>query len=1069
MRYKQHKHYFMYGLRAPARLLKPRMIPMGKFNLPLESIYHYFEGSQAIVGPSPQERVFQTEGGRLFIEHVKTLDSMVGNPRRTVLSPVTLENDYRRLNRIFKPVRKDEAVTIMNKNVMVVNYNMLNPLYRYVASFKANYYRWYNNQVTFWNKVSEVSERFPHWNQYIELELPPTVPTRGKWNQIQTTISQTTLGEFPTPAHLTCVDLFKWLGPKREDSLMSALTDQQLDKINLIFNLRTHWFTLNLGLLNKWRKGTDNAKGINPAELQVRFVKLLNGLYHFTKDGTELDEDEEGLALDLEDKVEDTVPVDSTVKQKTRVKEQQVVDSEPPSVDEGITEDDLTGSAELDLFEGLDLDIESPEPLDIGAIDSRIDIDELDSDEIDAEAAATGQTLSDITDDEEEEEPTSFADQLLQDPNVAPIALKAFDMAETGVITHRAMNRSIEDALSYKQLPDPYNTGKPIAEAMVLNEDDLTLPEAKRFPDSSVVLDKSMLSSKLKDLNKKYIKQVMHKDILNSVIAVQKQGVAIKDYKMEVVRDAMNHYEIHAVTIKPIRGRQTTVRFRIPVVDADGRFTSNGTLYSVKTQRADVPIRKINSTRVALTSYYNKTFVDRSARKVDNYERWLLATIKASALDNNDNTITNIRLGACFAAEEKLPRLYTLLSKEITEFRSGEYTFYLDYYKRADYFTAKGIDVKAEEPKGHVVIGHKGKQAVCIDGNNVLYLSTPEGQEPLGMFTEVVGIPTDKAPTEMAEMTVQNKVITVGLVLAYYYGLGNLLKALNVEHSRHPRGERIQLTNDEYRIVFQDEVLVLSKLDTRSTLILNGLNRYHRVLKQFSIWEFDKKDVYYRVLEDAGMGVRYIRELDALKNAWMDPITEGLLKDMGEPTEYDKLLVRAVELLLIDYTPKEVDPAFMRYRGYERFAGTIYSELSRAVKSFNNRATVGEIGVELNPYAVWQKIVQDPSVGIVEEANPIANLREQESFTYRGDGGRSSVSMVERTRVYHDNDVGTVSESTVDSGDVGVIAYLSPDANLVNLRGITRPFAKDDGPSKIFSSSALLAPAVDHDDCYQSA
>src|SRR5690554_6244404 len=103
MRYKQHKHYFMYGLRAPARLLKPRMIPMGKFSLPLESIYHYFEGGQAIVGPSPQERMFQTEGGRLFIEHVKTLDSMVGNPRRTVLSPVTLENDYRRMNRIFKP------------------------------------------------------------------------------------------------------------------------------------------------------------------------------------------------------------------------------------------------------------------------------------------------------------------------------------------------------------------------------------------------------------------------------------------------------------------------------------------------------------------------------------------------------------------------------------------------------------------------------------------------------------------------------------------------------------------------------------------------------------------------------------------------------------------------------------------------------------------------------------------------------------------------------------------------------------------------------------------------------
>jgi hypothetical protein len=121
--------------------------------------------------------------------------------------------------------------------------------------------------------------------------------------------------------------------------------------------------------------------------------------------------------------------------------------------------------------------------------------------------------------------------------------------------------------------------------------------------------------------------------------------------------------------------------------------------------------------------------------------------------------------------------------------------------------------------------------------------------------------------------------------------------------------------------------------------------------------------------------------------------------------------------------------------------------------------------VELNPHAVWQKIVQDPSVAIVEDSNPLANLREQEAMTYRGDGGRGAQSMVESTRIYHESDLGVVSESTVDSGDVGVIAYLSPDANLDNLRGTTRKYNKEtDGASKLLSSSALLAPAVDHDD-----
>lgn len=477
-----------------------------------------------------------------------------------------------------------------------------------------------------------------------------------------------------------------------------------------------------------------------------------------------------------------------------------------------------------------------------------------------------------------------------------------------------------------------------------------------------------------------------------------------------------------------------------------------------------LPIRKVNDFRVALTSYYNKTFVDRSKRRTDDYERWLLTTLKEIGVNGEDDRITDMRLGNVFAAETPLPRIYTMLSKQISEFRSGDYHFYLDYFGRNEFFANTAYNADLEVAGIVAVAQHKDKGVIYVDTNNVFYSDSKDGLDAIGTLTDILGLDTTKAPDEVAEMTVQNKIVPVGLTLAYYFGLGNLIKELGIEHSRHPRGERLELTPDDYTLVFQDEVIVLSKLDTRATLILNGLNRYHRSLKKYSVWDFDKKDVYYRLLEEAGLGVRYLRELDTLRTAWVDPITEGLLQQMGEPTEFSKLLVRSVELLLTDFCPKETDPKFMRYRGYERFAGVIYSEMSRAVKSFNNRAGAGEIGVEMNPYAVWQKLVQDPSVGIVEDSNPIANLREQEGFTYRGDGGRSSVSMVERTRVLHEDDVGTVSESTVDSGEVGVIAYMSPDANIQNLRGMTKPKGPQDGPSKLLSSSALLAPCVEHDD-----
>lgn len=588
MRYKQHKYYFQYGLRAPARLLKPRMIPMSKFNLPLESIFQYFEDNTAVVGPSPQDRLFQTEGGRLFIEHVKELESKIGNPRRTVLSPVTMENDYRRLNRTFKPLRKDEALSIMNKNVLVINYNMLNSLYKYISSYKATWFRWQNNQNTFWGKVAETYERFPNWNQYVEFEVPPTVPTRGKWAQINNAVNQTTLELFSTTSHLNAVDLYKWLGENRADSIMSKVPKEAYGQINLLFRMRTHWFTINLKTLDAWRKDPDDkgSNGLTPVEMQARFVRLLTGLHAFMRSDGELTEDEEGLVLDLETKA-DSKPVVTTAK----IKEKKIVDDQPEVMedeeeDESVVKQELTeDDAPLDLLSGLDIDIPDLQPIaPPPSFDTAGLFDSLDDDEDDE---PMGQTLSDITEDDEPEEAGSFAEQLLSDPNVRPIATKAFEMAETGIITHRAMNRAIDDALTFKQLPDPYNTGGTIEKAMVIAPDDLELPPERNFPDSVIIQDKSLLSSKLNDFTKKYVTKVMRKDILSSVVAIQKQGVAIKDYKVEVVRDAMNHYEIHAVTIKPIRGRQTTVRFRIPVVDKDGRFISNGVVYYSKFQRAD--------------------------------------------------------------------------------------------------------------------------------------------------------------------------------------------------------------------------------------------------------------------------------------------------------------------------------------------------------------------------------------------------------------------------------------------------------------------------------------------------
>lgn len=1064
MRQKQQNFYRLFGMRLPEQMLKPRLIPIKRFELPLDAIYHFFDDSTAVLGPNPQDPMFLPLKGRVFIEHVTELVGTEGGPRRTVLNPTTMANDFRRKNRMFKPLRKDEALSINHQNVLVVNYSMLNPLYRYIVSYKASYYRWKNNAITFWSNMASVCERF-EWNQYLELHLPDRIPKLSEFRLLEAGLTQKTLETFATPSQLSLHDLYLWLGENRALSTLSLVPEKHWHKINFIVRAKSYFFTINLKQLDDWRKKPEEkgAKGYDPAVMQRRFLALALGIKDFIAGAAQLENEDRDGAADLAVSGKIIASVDKEAKAPADVVEAPIVDEDDahtptqatPIEREAEVSDDEIPLPDIDF--GFDFD--APAPVAPPAMDSRMADD--DDDDFEEEAPQTV-VEEDPIDDLADAEHVTTDDLLTQS-----VINRAWELSEAGLISPRAYQRAIDDANRYHELPDPFGSGQSIAEAMVITPEDLELPEEESFPDTQTVPDKSMLKSKLKNMQRRYVQNVLPKDIMQSVLgAVQQQGASVVGYEIEEVRDTMNHYQVHAITIKPLRGKQTTVRFRVPVIDSDGRFVSNGVTYRMRLQRADKPIRKVSPSRVALTSYYNKTFVDRSERAVNNYDRWITRIISERGLSLEDQSITDLRFGELKDMTLRLPRVYTQMAKRFLSFKAGKFEFFFDYPAREEFFTqALNIDVKTLETQTQVAVGTYDNQLVVVDSNNAFYVHTPEGLEVLGTITDILGIETTKAPLEVAEMSVSNKILPVGFVLGYQLGLSELIKLLGAEVSRHRRGERILSNSDEYQLVFQDEVLVFSKHDYRASLILAGFNRYHRNLKDYSVWDFDKPDVYYRVLEENGLGIRYLREITALFSAWVDPITRGLLEMMNEPTEFGALLIRSVELLMTDYSASEVEATEMRYRGYERLAGMVYGELSRAVKTYNNRAASSETGVELNPHAVWQKIVQDPAVSAVEDSNPMANLREQESMTYGGDGGRGGISMVERTRVYGDSDVGVVSESTVDSGDVGVIAYLSPDANFTNLRGYTRTFDKEtDGAAKILSSSALTAPCAEHDD-----
>ena len=147
----------------------------------------------------------------------------------------------------------------------------------------------------------------------------------------------------------------------------------------------------------------------------------------------------------------------------------------------------------------------------------------------------------------------------------------------------------------------------------------------------------------------------------------------------------------------------------------------------------------------------------------------------------------------------------------------------------------------------------------------------------------------------------------------------------------------------------------------------------------------------------------------------------------------------------------------------EQFSGFIYKEISKSIKTFKNKNINGRSKVDLGPYDIWNAIMKDNSVKLVEDINPLQDIKERDVVTYVGEGGRDKGSIQKGARSYHDTDYGIISEATVDSADVSINTYLSANPGFKNLRGLVNKVEAKDTPN-LLSASANLAPFTLCDD-----
>lgn len=1016
------QYYRRRGIRTYQLFAVPRFSNEEVFELPRSGLVHYIPESQLEVGIAPTHILLRKAPGVIMAQHVEELTTTVGSPRRLPVPADKIKQQYRAQYRKIRPIKNIETALRDERTILVMNYGILNHTVRYRNVFQSRLFRFQNMINTWVDKVNELAE-ITDRQQYLAIRLPKVIPSKAQFIRGAQSLNRQTLQMFGDDQALFLLEFWKWLSKHRDRSLFARLSDKALDKLNLVVTESGKFTFFNLGLLNSWRNDPDEPGGTgkDPAQMQIDFLRFL----------------EAGFTIR-------SVAAKSTIS----------VTIDETDEESDVVEEEMTGAT---------IDGEEIEEL------SRLEDEAYTAEEVVDDYDDQGALLQTTDDEQVTFIPVDETDDLIDPPVESDLKITqgveraSEELLSEGLISHAEHRRYERLAASYEKIPNPFGEGT-LADHLLIDPEVVNVVPTTEYEPKDTVFDKSMLKTTLDQFTSTYVDKVMSKDVANMVLSAQNAGIAITDYRVEKVVDANNKYQIHTVRLTPVGGAPSTFTFRLPTIEKDGTYLAGGVKYRMRMQRSDIPIRKVSSTKVGLTSYYSKLFVVRSERRVNDYGQWLLRQFIDAVENNPDIDVT--AYGNVFDRYLKAPRTYSALARRYKGMRFKDYPLIFDHHEARKRYGNDLIEYALSNQE--MIVGEKSNAILVMSDAGVLYTMNAKSRQAidvLGTIEELVGVDTSKAPVEIAEIDVMGKMMPVGIVLAYRMGLSNLIRYLKADYRQVARGARMDLTPDEYVIRMADQTLIFNRQQRLPAMILGSINRYHRSVKLYEYEEFDSKDVYGAILEREGLGVRYAREIENMYALYIDHITEELLQQMNEPTTFGPLIIRATEMLLTDEYPDETDGNYMRVKGYERMAGAVYQELIKGIRRQKARPLTAKSTVDINPNSVWMAIQQDPSVSIVEETNPIQFLKEQENTTFSGVGGRSSRTMVRRTRAFHENDLGMISEATVDNSDVAVTAYTSANPKLSTLRGIPSKDPIDfDNAAGLVSTSMLLTPSSDRDD-----
>ncbi|AEV89715.1 putative virion-associated RNA polymerase beta subunit [Pseudomonas phage OBP] len=1023
----------LFGTREKINdVTSPRYTPVGDIMLPRNSLIHYQQQHPGEVGPSNTAPFISNFDKRINMFFNVNYEVILGSTKIQNVPLTKTITGYEGSHFIYNRTRNYTTVVGKEGELLVNNLaiGQLPVLYKRRTVFTP-YQKWYNDLYTLVGSINEFSKYGRH--QFIEIQLPRTFPTyktlelmfdkyKKFFNEDGEVVrmDKIPLAPFQAEQSFWLLDLYGCLMgfDNSNYSLLAKLNEDAKKQLEIIFTYNGKCWIVNLQNLMNLISYSDKETDEKPGNLKINYFKrfyvsLISLVTPILAEPEQESEQEAAVGDNREDKGSSTrgSDEDETSAQGVPGKDTAVDGGSGPSSLADLYSSSKRSTAVQDSTsrdEGKETNNETPS--------LEVSIDEEGED---VGADSWGQDISDDVFEQASVENAAIAQTRPYSPT-ASIERELDELARTGQLTSKEREFFEKAANTYKDLAIG---GRTIEEIIDIKPEDMKLTNDDISPDSIVIRDKAALKSRTEELKNAYNSKMLRRNIIEMIVFAQNGKVAVTDLDMEQVVTADSMFDVYTIRYQPIKGSQSTRRIRIPTVMEDGTFTMNGVKSYAQLMRMEAPIRKISPTKVALTSYYDKkVMVERSTKAVDDFGRWLKASIiERSYVDKS----IRVSLGGFKPPKDQVCYYYSILASRFKAIETPLYHFDFD---TTNLVTTKAWAKLCNDKSW--VIGKQGEHPIIIDNAGLV---TIDGVEK-GYIEELLGLNIVKAPIPCATVNVNGFKFPAVVVLSYWTGFSNLLKMLKADYRTVDPDQRPQLAADEYLVSFADERLIFNRRDELTTLILSGLRKLPN-LHNFSRSHLDDPNVWFSLIGDPRVKPTHFKEMTLLYDMFIEPIMKRLLEEKGYPVVMDELVIEACKLLLNNESKHEIEITEQRFVGYERFAGHVYREQVKATRQYRNKPNNGKKTFDLNPDAVMMNIITDSSCQAMEEVNPIHQIKSQEEYTFGGTLGRSDRAMVRRTRGQLPNYAGIVSEAGKDSGKVGFIGYLTSDAKIVDLYG----------------------------------